>query len=160
MTRKLVTILIVIIAIILVLAALYTTFYSEQDNTSPVQLSAFSVESIRIGNLRGNVYVASSTSEQIQGFQNVTSFGDCNGRGNCIGMIFVWTSSQNLCFWMHDTKIPLEQAWIASNGTVVAVYDAPAMNDNSVCHFASYVLETSPSAHIAVGDKFVVVSTY
>lgn len=152
MTRKLVATF-VIIVIILVLA-LYVTFHVGQNTTSPVQLYSFNVESIRIGNISGNVYVASSTSEQTQGFQNVTSFGDCNGRENCIGMIFVWTSSQNLCFWMHDTKIPLEQTWIASNGTVIAVYEAQPLNDNSICHFASYVLETNPSVQIGVGDKF------
>jgi uncharacterized membrane protein (UPF0127 family) len=150
--------MIVVFAIILVLAVVYSTFYAEQNGSGPVQLSSFQVESIRIGNLSGNVYVASTSAEQTQGFQNVTSFGDCNGKGNCIGMIFVWNTTQNLCFWMHDTKIPLEQTWIASNGSVIAVYEAQAMDDNSVCHYASYVLETSSSAQIAVGYKLTLIS--
>jgi len=104
----------------------------------------------------GLVYVADTGEEQAQGFMNVTSFGDCNGLAigslNCEGMIFNFSSPHYLCFWMHDTLISLQQDWIAQNGTVVSVYRANPLNDSSVCYYAKYVLETAPSAPIAIGD--------
>ena len=106
--------------------------------------------------LNGMVYVAGTASQQAQGFMNVTNFGTCNGSANgnarCVGMIFNFTSSQDLCFWMHDTKIPLQQDWIAGNGTIVYEYQAQPESDASVCFFAKYVLETFPNASIPIGS--------
>jgi uncharacterized membrane protein (UPF0127 family) len=125
-------------------------------------LSSFKVESLEIINPSGNstisglAYVASDSSEQAQGFQNVNSFGDCNGHTTdnitCIGMIFVFTSEQSLCFWMHNTILPLQQVWISGNGTVTAIFQAMPENDKVVCHSGMYVLETSPTLRILVGD--------
>ncbi|MHB8567294.1 MAG: DUF192 domain-containing protein [Nitrososphaerales archaeon] len=123
-------------------------------------LSSFQVESVKIigiSNYNGLVYVASTSEEQVQGFQNATQFGSCNGHANatsqCIGMIFIFQGEQILCFWMHNTIMPLEQVWVSSNGTVVAVYEAQPENNNSICHVATYVLETSPGMKVSVGDR-------
>jgi len=87
---------------------------------------------------------------------NVTGFGNCNGfAGNgieCVGMLFNFSSNQEQCFWMHDTIIPLQQDWIAPNGTVLSIFQAQPENDTSVCHPAMYVLETSPQVAIPVGS--------
>ncbi len=153
-TRRVEIIVLVVVALILVFFASFSFIQNYQQQAQPIPLlSSFEVESITISNVSGFVYVASTNAEQVQGFQNVTSFGNCNGRGSCIGMIFVFSGDQNLCFWMHNTKIPLEQVWIAGNGTVVAVYQAQPESDASVCHLASFVLETSPTMKIAVGDR-------
>lgn len=109
--------------------------------------------------LDGVVYVANSVAQQEQGFMNVTSFGSCNGAATsakpCIGMIFNFSSSQSLCFWMHDTEIPLEQVWLAANGTVTYVYQAQAENNTSVCYYGKYVLETLPQEPVNVGSTVV-----
>jgi uncharacterized membrane protein (UPF0127 family) len=127
------------------------------------QLSGFSVSCIRIVDSAGKivfdgfVYVATSQFQLEQGFQNATSFGDCNGfatRANgCDGMIFVFPTTQELCFWMHNTIIPLRQVWISENGTVSVVYSANSETDATVCHPGKYVLEASSSAQISVGDS-------
>jgi len=132
-------------------------------------LSGFSIACIRILNksnnstiLDGLVYVAEGGQEQTQGFQNVASFGDCNGFAmgglTCDGMIFNFSSSQELCFWMHNTLIPLQQDWITQNGTIVSVYQAMPQNDSSVCHYAKYVLETAPNVPISLGN-FVILNS-
>ncbi len=110
--------------------------------------------------LNGLVYVANNGVQQQQGFQNVTGFGSCNGlvvgSVNCVGMIFNFTSTQDLCFWMHNTKIPLQQDWIASNGSVVYEYQANPENDSAVCYYGAQVLETSPTVSIPLGSLVVV----
>jgi uncharacterized membrane protein (UPF0127 family) len=149
-----------------------TTTTVDADN-----LSGFQVESLRIVTAdnstvsAGLVYIASTDSQQAQGFMNETSFGTCNGlaegsngTGNgsgsqCIGMIFVFSEQQDLCFWMHDTPLPLQQDWVGANGTVVYVYQAQPEDDSSVCHDAEFVLETSPSNPIVVGDHMLQGST-
>lgn len=166
---------IVLIAIIVLISLAAILYYTENEaSVSPsIPLSSFKVERIIISNpssdnrsgtisssslvKEGLVYIASTAAEQIQGFQNVTSFGSCNGLSTnestqCIGMIFVTTSTQNLCFWMHDTLLPLQQVWISSSGKVVYIYQAQPKSDNSVCQTALDVLETSPNISISLGD--------
>jgi len=127
-------------------------------------LSGFAVESLLIETpggspvVSGPVYVASTPSQLEQGFQNIASFGDCNGfsenlSARCVGMIFVTASSQDLCFWMHDTPMPLQQVWISTNGTVLFTYQAQPLNDGSVCHSGQFVLETDPGEQIVAGDR-------
>ena len=93
---------------------------------------------------------------------NVTSFGNCNGAAvdgfECVGMLFNFTSSENLCFWMHDTEIALQQDWITANGTVVSIYQAQPENNSIVCHIGKFVLETSPDAPVPVNSTLKVYS--
>lgn len=160
------TILLVsVVALVLVASAAY--FFLEYQTPPSVSLSNFQVAKIEIvgqnSTITGLVYVASTPSEQTAGFMNVTSFGNCNGKSvdpssQCIGMIFVTNSTQNLCFWMHDTRLPLKQVWISSTGIVVAVYNAQPESDSSVCHTAIDVLETTPNMQVVINDKILVQS--
>ncbi|MHB1908553.1 MAG: DUF192 domain-containing protein [Nitrososphaerales archaeon] len=160
------TILLVIV-VALVLSASAAYFFLEYQTSPSVPLSNFQVAKIEIvsqnSTTTGLVYVASTPSEQSAGFMNVTSFGNCNGKSvgpssECIGMIFITNSTQNLCFWMHDTRLPLKQVWISSTGTVVEIYNAQPESDISVCHTAMDVLETSPNVQVAINDKILVQS--
>jgi uncharacterized membrane protein (UPF0127 family) len=157
--------LLIVFAVILVvtLSVVLVLVYVSDQGTGDLLLSGFGVSKIKItsetnssDDFSGFVYVASTALEQEQGFQNVTSFGNCNGYSNhslkCVGMIFVFSKTDDQCFWMHDTKIPLKQAWIASNMTVADVYDAHPETDYTVCHEALWVLETSLSTSLSVGD--------
>ncbi len=151
-----------IVAIVLVLIAVAGVVYFVQSQQGANPLSSFKVEKVQISSpsknstTSGFAYLAESASEQTQGFQGVTSFGDCNGvatnASECIGMMFVFQATQDACFWMHDTILALQQVWIAGNGTVTAIFQAQPENDSTVCHSAAYVLETSPEMQISVGD--------
>jgi uncharacterized membrane protein (UPF0127 family) len=155
-----------IIVVILLLVSGFVLYFGLLYNSASLSLSAFPVEGIEIFDhangttVRGLVYVASTTQQQVQGFQNVTSFGDCNGLSKnqstqCLGMIFVTTTTQNLCFWMHNTPLPLQQVWISSNGTVVYIYQAQPESSKTVCQTAMNVLETHPNITISLGDEIV-----
>lgn len=132
-------------------------------------LSSFPVACISIASpsngtiiFQGAVYVANTQAQQQEGFMNVTSFGNCNGVAvngvHCVGMIFNFTFSGDQCFWMHDTEIPLQQDWIADNGTVVSIYQAQPENNSVICHFGKYVLETSPGALIPLKSSVTIYS--
>jgi uncharacterized membrane protein (UPF0127 family) len=129
-----------------------------------VALASFGVEGLCLfggssnsTELGGLVYIAASASEQTQGFQNVTSFGNCNANAtsstSCVGMIFVMSREESLCFWMHNTRIPLQQVWISSSSLVVATFEAQPYSNKAVCHTAQFVLETFPSTVISLGSK-------
>ena len=69
-------------------------------------------------------------------------------------MLFAFPNQSSKCFWMEQTLIPLEQAWIASNGMVVAVYDAAPLSTASVCHNGTYVLETNATyMPLGIGER-------
>lgn len=152
-----IVVLIILIVIVLSAAAYYI---STQQKLS--SLSGFGVEHIEINsgdsnsNIQGYVYVASTSSEQTQGFMGITSFGNCNGfaafESECIGMIFPVSNTQQICLWMHDTPIPLLQVWISENGTVTALYQAQPESDKSVCYPGMYVLETKQDLQITIGS--------
>jgi uncharacterized membrane protein (UPF0127 family) len=158
-----------VLLIVLISLAVYL-YYTENETPPPVPLSSFQVERITISNgstsnstttnsvIEGLVYVASTVDQQVQGFQNVTNFGNCNGfssnsSARCIGMIFVTSSTQNLCFWMHDTPLALEQVWISSSYKVVYVFQAQPESEKSVCQNAQDVLETSPNMTVTLGEE-------
>lgn len=69
---------------------------------------------VSVGGRSYNVYLAITPEQQEKGLMNVTSIGDCNGSGNCLGMLFVNAGNPE-CFWMKDTIIPLKQYWISGN---------------------------------------------
>jgi uncharacterized membrane protein (UPF0127 family) len=155
-----------IVLLALLVASTFVLYYGLVYDTSEVPLSTFPVESIEIFDrsngsaIRGLVYVATTTQEQVQGFQRVTSFGNCNGLSKnqsepCLGMIFVTARTQSLCFWMRNTPLPLQQVWISANGTVVYTYQAQPDSLNTICHTSMTVLETSPNISISLGDRIL-----
>ncbi|MEM0143604.1 MAG: DUF192 domain-containing protein [Candidatus Parvarchaeum sp.] len=61
------------------------------------------------------------------------------------GMLFVFNSSQQVCMWMANTRIPLEQSWILQNGTINFIKNAKPFDLNMTCAYGNYVLETPPN---------------
>ncbi len=106
----------------------------------------FNTSAIRIvygeNTLQGNAYIAASPQQQYQGYMNSTSIGNCSGKGNCIGMLFVFQNQSEECFWMKNTIIPLRQLWIDQNGIVEYAYNASPYSTKTVCAQGEYVLET------------------
>ncbi len=69
------------------------------------------------------LWVADNTSDQNKGLMNVTKDQLAplpNGADR--GMIFVFDRSVRDGFWMKNTIIPLDIAYIASDGTIVTIF--------------------------------------
>lgn len=61
------------------------------------------------------------------------------------GMLFVFDSSNNVCFWMKDTLIPLSIAFINERGVITQIEDMQPEDTKYVCakDKISYALEVN-----------------
>ena len=76
------------------------------------------------------LWVADSFAEQDDGLKRITAdqmapLPDGTERG----MLFVFDHSVRTSFWMKDTIIPLDIAYIANDGAVVSVYTMVPLDD-------------------------------
>ena len=101
-------------------------------------LASFSMRNVTIGKGSYRVFVADNEREYTEGLMNV-SYQELQANDS-VGMLFVFPSYGNQCFWMKNTKIPLLQAWISSN-VISYEYNASPYSENVVCAGADAVLE-------------------
>jgi hypothetical protein len=61
------------------------------------------------------------------------------------GMLFVFTSAKQQCFWMKNTLIPLTAAFVADDGTIVNLKDMQPQTTEAHCSAkpVRYVLEVN-----------------
>lgn len=75
------------------------------------------------------LWIANDSDEQQQGLMHVTAERMAPlPDGAMRGMIFVFDHSGELTFWMKDTIIPLDIAYLDSTGKVVAKYTMAALD--------------------------------
>ncbi|MGC8649060.1 MAG: DUF192 domain-containing protein [Candidatus Micrarchaeia archaeon] len=127
---------------------IHNNIYNTQQNQL---LSIFPVREIVLANNINNtknyyyVYIAATPKLMEQGYMNSTTLGNCDNKGNCLGMLFLFNTSQNICMWMKNTEIPLKQIWFNSNGAIVYEVNALPYSTNAICHYGQFVLETNRS---------------
>lgn len=71
------------------------------------------------------VYIADTDETRQVGLMNVTEEELSTDRG----MLFVFESDELLSFWMRNTIIPLDIAFIRSDGLIVATYTMEPLTD-------------------------------
>jgi uncharacterized membrane protein (UPF0127 family) len=74
------------------------------------------------GEHRFTVAVAATAEQQEKGLMFRSSLGADEG------MIFPYEPAQNVAFWMKNTFIPLDLIFIRSDGTIVRITNAKAMD--------------------------------
>lgn len=74
-----------------------------------------------------SVWLATTPSEQTRGLMNVTEAELPHDKG----MLFVFPYDQVLGFWMRNTIIPLDIAYIRSDGTIVRGLTMQALDERS-----------------------------
>ncbi len=86
-----------------------------------------------------NAAVARSHQEQQIGLMNVTA----DELGQDEGMLFVFSSERPLSFWMKNTLIPLDIAFINASGRIVRIHTMKALDLSSYASGtpAMYALE-------------------
>ena len=70
-------------------------------------------------------YIADTGPTQQLGLMNTTEAELPTDRGT----LFVFTSDRLRNFWMHNTIIPLDIAYIRSDGTIVKIYTMEPLNE-------------------------------
>jgi len=150
---------VMVLLLVVAIAIVFIYFRSVQTNFESDLDRAFNVTTITISSNGVNstyyAYLASTSVQQQQGYMNQTIIGDCRGMSPCVGMLFLFNNAQNLCFWMYNTKIALNQAWIAANGMVVYEYIGTPYSTVTICHAGKAVLETLPNQSIPLQSKIL-----
>ncbi len=122
-------------------------------------LSALATVSISVdGKATYTAYVADDDKTRQFGLMNITESELPTDRG----MIFVFYSDQLLSFWMRNTIIPLDIAYIRSDGLIVKTYTMEPLNEAGYpsIEAARFALEVRAGQFAArgiqVGDRVTI----
>ena len=138
--------------IVLATALLGSLLFSESRVTP---LSQFYLTSLELKHQKFNVWLALNPLQYREGLSFVSS----DAVPPRYGMLFIYPENEERTFWMKDTFINLDIAFIKENGEVVTIY---SMSRDSYELFSStedvrYVLElregTFKEIALKVGDK-------
>jgi hypothetical protein len=88
---------------------------------------------------RYTVYIADTFETRQVGLMNTTEAELPTDRG----MLFIFAYDQYLSFWMRNTIIPLDIAYVRSDGTILKTYTMPPLDESGFPSFepARFALE-------------------
>lgn len=95
---------------------------TDKNNLTAMAKTAVTVE----GRTTFRVYIARESREITLGLMNVTRDELADDQG----MIFVFDDDRLRSFWMRNTIIPLDIAYIRSDGTIVKTYTMEPLNES------------------------------
>ncbi len=132
-----------------------------QDNPNRLyQLREFKTTTITYGAKSLKVWLANTSSKRQEGMMFLKS-GEVSENG---AMLFIFPEQKNRSFWMKNTLIPLDIAYIDSTGLVVSAKSMKPLDETGVPSLkpATFVLEMKKGAFsrvgIRVGTKFKIPS--
>ena len=140
-----------VLALLLALPAAMILIYGPADAKEP---EAPKFKKIVVGKTPLRVEVVDTLEQQEQGLMFRQSLPENEG------MLFVYKEPQEMSFWMRNTFIPLDIAFVGADGIILNIHQARPL-DESVLYrsagSAKYVIETNQgwfSRHgIRPGDK-------
>lgn len=98
--------------------------------TKPEELDKLGTIDLSIKSSRFRLWVADDFSEQERGLMFVTAERMAPlPDGTQRGMIFVFNHERQLSFWMHNTIIPLDIAYLDSSGVVVSTHTMAPLDE-------------------------------
>jgi len=124
----------------------------------PNALDALGTIDLKIKNQPFRLWIADSSDEQQRGLMFVTADQMAPlPDGTKRGMIFIFSQERPLNFWMKNTIIPLDIAYVDANGVVVATYTMAPL-DTSLDRYpsvqpAKYAIEVNADVFSDVGLK-------
>lgn len=107
-----------------------TAFIDGCAPTEPNELDKLGTVTLTIKGKQVQLWIADSNDERLKGLMFVTAeqmapLPDGTERG----MIFIFPHDETGSFWMKNTIIPLDIAYISANGTVVTTHTMAALDD-------------------------------
>ena len=126
--------------------------------TEPNNLDALGTVDLIIKDQAFRLWVADSTDEQTRGLMYITADEMAPlPDGTQRGMLFKFDRARPLSFWMKNTIIPLDIAYLDSDGAVVAMYTmAPldtSLNNYPSIRPAMYAIEVNADVFSDLGLK-------
>ena len=96
-------------------------------------LGTFAVETITVDGVAIEVWLAETPAQRAQGFMNASmdQLADLPD-GTPRGMLFVFPSPQLVSFFMRDTFVPLDLAYIRADGTIASVHELVPLDETLV----------------------------
>ncbi len=144
--------------IAIVLSAVMVFYGSSCTPPRPEELDKLGTIDVPIKTATFRLWVADDSSEQQNGLMFVTAERMAPlPDGTQRGMIFIFDHEQNLNFWMHNTIIPLDIAYLNSSGVVVATHTMAALDERPNQYPsgkpARYAIEVSAGVFTDLGLK-------
>ncbi len=134
--------------------------------STPNELDQLGTMRLSIKGQEFELWIADEFSETSRGLMHVTAEQMAPlADGTKRGMIFIFSFEQPLAFWMKNTIIPLDIAYLKSDRTVVSVHTMAALDTTSVPSAAParFAIEVNADVFISLGvqpgDKFAIPAT-
>lgn len=104
-------------------------FLPSCSSSEPNELDKLGTVGMTVKSSRLRLWIADDSGEQLSGLMFVTAeqMADLPD-GTRRGMIFVFRRDQQNSFWMKNTIIPLDIAYVKADGTVVSLYTMAALD--------------------------------
>ena len=96
-------------------------------------LSGFAIETITVDGVAIEAWLAETPAQQAQGFMDATEaqLADLPD-GTPRGMLFVFAAPQPVSFFMRDTFVALDLAYIRADGTIAEVHELVPLDETPV----------------------------
>jgi len=147
----------------ILLAACTGSTGTPQPPSGGADLTGFAIESITADGVLFETWIAKTSAARQRGLMNVTpqQMEPLPGPVER-GMLFVFSAELFLSFWMRDTFVPLDLAYIRADGTIAEIHplfplDETRVNSLEPVQFALEVRAgVLSSLGIGVGDTVVI----